>query len=84
MPGISCSVFRIDFVTPMFYPEGPHLGGGFKKAINLKVFPQQTQIISAFLESGISGEISQTILWMNEMSSRILSMERELLQLRKP
>ena len=79
MPGISCGEFKIDFVTLMFYPEGPQLGGDLKKAINLKVFPQQAQIISLLLDSGISGESSQTISWMNEISLTTESILTEIL-----
>jgi hypothetical protein len=75
---------RLLIRTFLFYPEGPHLGAGFRKAINFKGFPQQVHLISFFLYSGISGKRSRMTSWINEMSSRISSIGKELLGLRKP
>jgi hypothetical protein len=73
---------NVFFHTYLFYPDGPHRGIGFKKAINLKACPQQAHLISCFF--GISGKSSRMTSWINEISSRIFSTEQELLGLRKP
>jgi hypothetical protein len=43
--GLLCRERRLLIHSCVFYPEGPHRGRGFRKAMNRKAFPQQAQLI---------------------------------------
>ena len=66
------------------YPAGPHLERGGRKAKYLNGFPQQGHINTCFLISGILAITSATALWIRVINLRSLSMDKELLVLRKP